>query len=196
MKTFKEFINEAKRDTITFAFGRFQCPTTGHGLLVASVKKIAKENDSDYCIYASRTQDKKKNPLSIDQKMHYLTLMFPNTIFKAANDQERTFIEVAKELNKKYKNLIMVAGSDRVASFDILLNKYNGSEFHYDSIKVVSAGERDPDADDASGMSGTKMRTLALEDNYDEFKKGLPKSVSETDGRKMMEDIKIGMAKK
>ena len=61
---------------------------------------------------------------------------------------------------------------------------------------MVSAGERDPDADDASGMSGTKMRTLALEDNYDEFKKGLPKSVSETDGRKMMEDIKIGMAKK
>ena len=41
--------------------------------------------------------------------------------------------------------------ADRVKEFDNLLNKYNGKEFNFDSIKVVSAGDRDPDADDVTG---------------------------------------------
>jgi DNA-binding phage protein len=119
--------------------------------------------------------------------------MFPHATFKAANPQERTPIEVAKELSKRYRNLIMVAGSDRVASFEKLLNQYNGIEYHYDTIQVVSAGERDPDADDASGMSGTKMRALALAGNFPEFKKGLPRSLHDDDARKLLNDIRVGM---
>ena len=39
-----------------------------------------------------------------------------------------------------------------------LLNDYNGKDYPLDSIDVVSAGERDPDADGAEGMSASKMR--------------------------------------
>jgi len=193
MKQYRQFLKEMPSKTIVFAFGRFSPPTTGHELLVKSVKKIASSNNADHIIYASRTQDKKKNPLSVDKKIHYLNLMFSNTNFKAANDAERTFMEVAKELNKKYKNLIMVAGSDRVASFEKLLNQYNGVDYNYDSIQVISAGERDPDADDASGMSGTKMRTLAVDGNYESFKKGLPHSIRDIDGKRLMNDVRLGM---
>jgi hypothetical protein len=195
MKSYKYFLNETDSKTIVFTFGRFQGMSQGHELLIKVVEKTAKSHNADSLIYASKTQDKKKNPLSVEQKIHYMKLMFPNSSFKAANEQERTFMEVAKELNKKYKNLIMVAGSDRVAAFEKLLNQYNGTDYHYDSIQVVSAGERDPDADDASGMSGTKMRTLALDGNYPEFKKGLPHTLKDADGKQLMNDIRIGMGK-
>ena len=195
MKNYKYYLKESSAKTIVFAFGRFQCPTLGHEILIKVVEKTAKSHNADSLIYASKTQDKKKNPLSVEQKIHYLKLMFPHTNFKAANEKERTPIEAAKELNKKYKNLIMIAGSDRVAAFEKLLNQYNGTDYHYDSIQVVSAGERDPDADDASGMSGTKMRTLALDGNYPEFKKGLPHTLKDADAKQLMNDIRIGMGK-
>lgn len=193
MKQYRQFLKEMPSKTIVFAFGRFSPPTTGHGLLIKVVKKFASSNKADYVIYASRTQDKKKNPLSVDKKIHYLNLMFPHTNFKPATDTERTFIEVAKALNSKYKNLVMIAGSDRVGAFEKLLNQYNGIEYNYDSIQVISAGERDPDADDASGMSGTKMRSAASEGDYQIFKKGLPSTLRDIDGKLLMNDVRQGM---
>ncbi len=193
MKKYSQFLKELPSKTVVLAFGRFNPPTIGHELLIKAVKKLADTNNADHAIYASRTTDAKKNPLTVDKKVKYLKLMFPGINFVAANDQERTFIEAAKHLNKKYKSIIMVAGSDRVAEFTRLLNSYNKKEFNYDTIQVVSAGERDPDADDASGMSASKMRSLASKGNYAEFKKGLPTSIREIDGRRLMNDVRQGM---
>jgi hypothetical protein len=119
--------------------------------------------------------------------------MFPKTNFVAASAEVRTPIEAAKELNKKYKNIVLVAGSDRVASFQKLLNDYNGKEYNFDTIEVVSAGERDPDSDTASGMSGTKMREAAVAGDFNKFKKGLPHTLTELDGRRLMNDIRKGL---
>jgi len=194
MKNYKQFIKESpSKKTIVYSFMRVNPPTRGHELVISLVKKIANQHNADYVIYASRTQDKKKNPLSVDKKIHYLNLMFPNTNFKAANDKERTFIEVAKALNEKYKNIIMVAGSDRMSEYTRLLNTYNGKEFNYDSIQVISAGERDPDADDVSGMSASKMRALASDGDYQGFKKGLPTTLRDIDGKLLMNDVRHGM---
>ncbi len=193
MKKYSTLLESLPAKTVVFAFGRFNPPTTGHELLVKLVKKVAKANSADYCIYASATQDKKKNPLPVDRKIHYLNLMFPSTHFYAAGGDQRTPVEVAKYLNKKYKNLIMVAGSDRVPEYQKLLDKYNGTEFHFDSIKVVSAGERDPDADDASGMSASKMRTAASKNDFNTFKKGLPSNLRDIDGKRLMNEVRSGM---
>ena len=193
MKEYKQLIKELSSKTVVFAFGRFNPPTTGHELLVKAVKKLAQQKNADHAIYASRSQDAKKNPLSVDKKVKYLKLMFPKTTFVAANEEARTFIEAAKQLNKKYKNIVMVGGSDRVQEFKRLLNTYNGKDFHFDTIDVVSAGERDPDADDASGMSASKMRALAVKGDYAEFKKGLPSTVRDIDGKRLMNDIREGM---
>ena len=193
MKDYKQLIKELPSKSVVFAFGRFNPPTIGHELLVKAVKKLAQQRNADHVIYASRTQDAKKNPLSVEKKVKYLKLMFKNTNFAAANDQERTFIEAAKALNKKYKNIVMVAGSDRIPEFKRLLNNYNGKEFNFDTIEVVSAGERDPDADDATGMSASKMRSIAVKGNYAEFKKGLPSTVRDIDGKRLMNDIRDGM---
>jgi nicotinic acid mononucleotide adenylyltransferase len=193
MKKYRQLIKELPTKKVVFAFGRFNPPTTGHELLVKTVKKLASTGSADHAIYASKTQDAKKNPLSVDKKVQYLGKMFPSTKFVAANQNVRTYIEAVKELNKKYKNLVMVAGSDRVQAYQELLNKYNGKEFHFDTIEVVSAGERDPDADDASGMSGTKMRNLASKGDYASFKKGLPSTLRDIDGKRLMNDVRLGM---
>jgi nicotinic acid mononucleotide adenylyltransferase len=193
MKKFNQLVRELPSNTVVFAFGRFNPPTSGHELLVKAVKKIAKMHNASHAIYASKSQDAKKNPLSVEKKVHYLNLMFPDTHFVAASATVRTFIEAAKELNKKYKNLIMIAGSDRVPEYEKLLTRYNGQEFHFDSVQVVSAGERDPDSDDASGMSASKMRALASKGDYAQFKKGLPSSMRDMDGRRLMNDVRQGM---
>ena len=193
MKQFKTLLESLPAKTVVFAFGRFSPPSVGHGLLVEIVKKLAHNNRADHIIYASRTQDKKKNPLSIEKKMHYLKMMFPKTNFAPATEQQRTFIEVAKYLNIKYKNLIMVAGSDRIPEYQRILSTYNGKEFHFDSIKVISAGERDPDSDDISGMSASKLRAAAVKGDFGLFKKGMPSHLRDIDIKHLMNDVRLGM---
>jgi len=193
MRSYRNLVESLPSKTVVFAFGRFSPPTTGHQLVVQFVKKLAQQNRADHAIYASRSQDKKKNPLSVERKVHYLRLMFANTNFVGANAEVRTFIEAAKQLNKRYKNLIMVAGSDRVEEYEKILNKYNGTEFHFDSVKVVSAGDRDPDSDDVSGMSASKMRSLAVKGDFDQFKRGLPSTLRDIDARRLMNDVREGM---
>jgi len=193
MINYRNLLESLPTKTIVFAFGRFQPPTSGHALLIKAVQKLAAANKADHVIFASRTNDKKKNPLPVDRKIHYLKLMFPRINFVAANNEQRTFMEVAKALNAKYKSIIMVAGSDRVNEYTELLNKYNGKNYNFDSIKVISAGERDPDSDDVSGMSGTKMRNAAVDGNFYLFKKGLPSNLREIDGKLLMNEIRKGM---
>ena len=193
MKNYRQLVQELPSRTVIFVFGRFNPPTTGHELLFKVVKKLATQNKADHAIYASRTQDKKKNPLPVDRKIHYLKTMFHGFNFVAANENERSFIEAATHLNKKYQNIIMVAGSDRVSEYETLLNKYNGKNFNYQTIQVVSAGERDPDSDSAAGMSASKMRAAASKGNYKDFKKGLPTSVRDIDGKLLMNEIRTGM---
>lgn len=193
MKNYRQLIKELPSKTVVFAFGRFNPPTIGHELLVRAVRKLAQQRKADHVIYASASHDAKKNPLDVTKKVGYLRLMFPNTNFMAAGGDERTFIEAAKALNKRYKNIIMIAGSDRVPAFKKLLNDYNGKDFKFDTIEVVSAGERDPDADDATGMSASKMRTLASKGDYQQFKRGLPTTIRDIDGRRLMNDIRQGM---
>ena len=193
MKNYKELVNELPSKTVVFSFGRFNPPTIGHELLIKVVRKLASQRKADHVVFASATQDAKKNPLEVSKKVQYLELLFPNTRFVGCNPQVRTFLEAAKSLNKRYRNLVMVAGSDRVHEFEKLLKQYNGKEYKFDTIEVISAGTRDPDADDASGMSGTKMRSLASKGDYLQFKRGLPTTVRDIDGKRLMNDIRCGM---
>ena len=193
MKNFRQLLKELPSKKVVFTFGRFQPPTIGHGLLISTATHIAEKQEADCFIYVSRTQNKKENPLPVDRKIYFLKRMFPKVNFVAAGEDTRTPIEVAKHLNKKYKNLILVVGSDRVEGFSKLLNSYNGKEYHFDTIEVLSAGERDPDSDSVSGMSGTKMRLAAKDNDFESFKKGLPNNFTSVDAKRMMGELRSGM---
>ena len=92
----------------------------------------------------------------------------------------------------------MVVGSDRVKEFDTLLNRYNDTKskhgyYRFDDIDVISAGERDPDAEGAGGMSASKMRAAVQEGKYDLFKMGVPAGVSEKDCHNLYNAVAKGM---
>jgi nicotinamide mononucleotide adenylyltransferase len=164
-------LNEAKTDTVVLTFGRFSPPTVGHEKLVNKIASEAKSRKATPLVFASHTFDKKKNPLSYDKKISYLQKAFGKIVQKSS---ARTIIEVAKELNGKFANLIVVVGADRVPEFERLLTTYNGKEYNYKNIEIISAGDRDPDADDVSGMSASKLRALVVAGDFDTFQKGVP----------------------
>jgi len=181
IKKFSEFVTEAKGD-VTIVFGRFNPPTSGHEKLFETLKKVSK--GGSYRIYASKSEDTKKNPLPFRDKVKFLRKMFPKHARNIMADTDtRTIIDVARKLyDQGFTRMVVVAGSDRVKEFEILLNKYNGVEarhgfYQFESkIKVISAGERDPDSDDVSGMSASKLRVAAADNDLELFSKGMPKS--------------------
>jgi|APFre7841882654_1041346.scaffolds.fasta_scaffold251853_1 nicotinic acid mononucleotide adenylyltransferase len=161
-------------NTVILGFGRFQPPTLGHKILIDKIKNLSKESNADYYIYVSKTQGntattKLKNPLPIDEKIQFLNKMFPDTVFVATDTVVRTLIEIVSNLNHRYDNLIMVCGSDRVFEFESLLNTYNNVEYHYNQIKVISAGIRDPNSLEVTSYSGTKARTAVLSNDEHGF---------------------------
>ncbi len=185
-----------RKDIAVFTFGRFNPPTIGHQKLLQKIKDISEEVDGDFYVFGSFSKDKRKNPLGHYNKMKYLKEMFSEEMenYKEPNKEVRTALDACVYLNDYY-SIIMVVGDDRVESFTKLLNNYNGKElktgqYNFESIKVISAGVRDPDSDGVEGMSASKMREAAVNNDYEEFKKGHPDSY---DGTILFEEVKINM---
>ena len=197
MKKFSELM-EKSGDTAVFTFGRLNPPTTGHGKLIDAMgRQQSKNAGSKMHVFVSHSQDAKKNPLDYKRKVAYIRKMFPKYAKNITTDKSRTIFEVAVSLhNKGYKSIVMVVGSDRVGEFEKLLNQYNGVKsrhgyYGFDNIEVVSAGERDPDAEGLEGMSASKMRKAAMDGDLDSFKQGVPANFK--DAEKLYKDVRKSM---
>ena len=192
-------MTEKKGGTVVFTFGRFNPPTVGHEKLIIAVENIANAKGGDYLIFPSHTQDSKKNPLTQAQKIKYIKNMFPKHRRKIVASTGRTALEIASGLHDKgYTTLVMVVGSDRVQEFQRILDRYNGEDkthgfYQFDKIEVVSAGERDPDAEGVEGMSASKMRAAAVKGDFESFRLGTPTSLSDADTKTMFNDVRKGL---
>ena len=170
------------------AFGRMNPPTVGHEKLAKKVSDEARKRKAMPHIYLSHSQDKKKNPLNYNDKIKYATKAFGKMVTKSS---ARSIIEVFKELEKMdHTEVVLVAGSDRIKEFNTLLQKYNGKEYNFKKIEVISAGERDPDSEGVEGISGTKLRGLAKSGDFDTFKTGLATKLRDADKKKVYNIIR------
>ena len=183
-------INEAPDKTVVIGWGRMNPITVGHEKLANKIKSVARANSATPLLYITHSQDAKKNPLEYDDKIMLAKKAFGSKLVQKS--PSKTIIQVMKELQGGYSKLILVVGSDRVNDFDTLLNKYNGKDYTFDSIEVVSAGDRDPDADDVSGMSASKMRAAAAAGKFDQFKSGLPRKLK-GDAKDIYDMVRGGM---
>lgn len=183
------YFREATGVTVVISFGRFNPITIGHEKLVNKVISEAIRRKATPMVFMTHTQDSKKNPLSYEDKINYGRKAFGRAIIKT---KSRTIIEVAKELSGKFDNLVFVVGQDRVKDFKELMNMYNGKEFQFNTIEVISAGARDPDSEGLEGMSASKMRKIAQEGNFEEFQKGLPKKLKSS-AQEIYNDVRSGM---
>ena len=171
---------------VYFTFGRFQPPTIGHAENFKAVANKAKK--CDYYIYLSQTVDKKgTNPLSPDRKLYYAKKMFPN-LAKRIRSGPKDPVAILSELQSQgYDDAVFVVGSDRVQAMQ-WVKKYNGKDYTFRKIEVISSGERDADGDTFS-ISGTKMRRAAEAGDFEGFRKGIPKALGLTETRNLFDEI-------
>ena len=182
---------------VVFTFGRFNPPTIGHQLLV---KKVKEAGGRDYVIYASQTQNNKKDPLEFSKKVEWMKKSFPECAAYISSDPSiKSIFDILVSLyGKKYTEVVMVVGSDRVNEFKKLIEQYNGEEarhgyYKFMRIRVMSAGDRDPDSDSVSGMSASKMRQFAVDGDLESFSRGVSSSLSPVDAEEMYNDVRVGM---
>lgn len=196
---FKDYITEetkAKHHVISFM--RANPVTTGHEKVFHKVREVADKNNADHTIVLSKSQDKKKNPLSAEQKIKHAKRVAPaGTKFEASSEEKPTLLHHLAHLHSKgVTHAHIVVGSDRVKEMKELANKYNGKQmkhgsYNFKKITVHSAGQRDPDAEGSTGISGTKMREHAKNNDYKSFKAGT--SMSDKHAKEMFNDVQNGM---
>ena len=167
---------------LVFTFGRMNPPTVGHEKLANKIKEVARKENANPRIYLSHTQNPKKDPLSYNDKYRFATKAFG--IVKRS--QSKQIFQILPEIEKEgFTDIIMVVGSDRIKEFDRVLQKYNGKDYNFNSIKTVSSGDRDPDAQGVEGMSGSKLRGVAMSGDEKTFKSGLASKLSDADKTKI-----------
>ena len=200
IKNFSQYLVEEEKE-VYFTFGRMNPPTIGHGKVMDTLSRKAK--NADYKVYVSQVSNPKKDPLSYSDKVKHIRKMFPKHARSVMIDKNvRNVFDVASRLyDQGYKRVTMIVGQDRVREFDVLLNKYNGKKarhgfYNFESIRVVSAGKRDPDAEGVEGMSASKQRANASKNDYQSFSQGVPSTMSDKDARKLFNDVRRGMGLK
>ena len=184
---------ETASNSLTVVFGRFNPPTVGHKKLLDTAHGISA--GSDFKVYPSRSQDSKKNPLNPDSKVEYMKKMFPKYEDNIINDDNmKTIFNVLQgAYDDGYTEVTIVVGSDRLGEFKNLANKYNGELYDFEDINVVSAGERDADAEGVEGMSASKLRKAATEDDFQSFRSGIPNALDDKDAKTLFALIKRQM---
>ena len=198
---FSQFLVE-EESVVYFTFGRMNPPTIGHGKLLDTLASKARR--APYRIFLSQSNDKKKNPLQYKDKVKHVRKMFPKHARSIIlNNKIKTPFDALTFLyDQGFRKVVLVAGSDRVTEYDVRLNKYNGVKSNHGfynfegGIKIISAGERDPDAEGAEGASGTKQRKLATDNDFTSFAQGLPSSMSNANAKRLFNDVRKGMGLK
>lgn len=195
MRSFSEF-SEEKTQPIIFTFGRFNPPTVGHLKLLDKVSSVAGKDK--YLIFSSHSNDPKKNPLVYKDKISAMRKLFPKHARSITDTKQKTIFEILTHLyDSGYTKITLVVGSDRINEFDKLLKKYDGVKGRHgyytfpEGIDIVSSGDRDPDSDGVSGMSASKMRAAAADEDLKSFMKGLPKGYA--DSAKLFNMVRAGM---
>lgn len=182
-------VQEQSRGGVVLTFGRMNPPTVGHEKLVDKVKTVASQKSATPMVFLSHSQDKSKNPLEYEDKVRFAQAAFGKIVQKSP---AKTLIDILKSVQSKFSDVTLVVGSDRVNEFQTLLNKYNGKEYNFDSINVVSAGERDPDAEGVEGMSASKMRAAVRAGDDKKFISGLPRKL-QAHGKEILQLVGLGM---
>ena len=192
------FLREDDRSTAVFAFGRFNPPTIGHQKLIETVLATAQTANGKAYLFLSHKQNNKTDPLTFAEKQAYIQKYYPKLAVGDAGSN--TIIKALQKIQSEGRTkIIMVAGSDRVEEFSKLLNQYNGKPdkqgndlYKFDSINVVNAGQRDPDAEGISGASASKARELANKGQEHEFSKII---MGGNDGKKLYSIIQDRLGK-
>ena len=200
INSFRNYLVEEER-TLYFVWGRMNPPTAGHEKLLDFLK--AKAGNNPFRIYLTQSEDNKKNPIPYVQKVKFARKGFPQYARQIMMDKKlkNLFDAVTSFYNEGFKRIVIVAGSDRIREYEILLNKYNGKKgkhgfYNFERINVLSAGDRDPESTGVEGVSGTKLRGYAESGDFTKFAQYMPKKLSNADAKAVYNAVRQGLGLK
>lgn len=176
-----------KTKNVVVTFGRFQPPTLGHEHLAKVMFQLATDQKAD-CYMVASASSGPENPLDLKTRVKFLKKFFPFLTVMGADESLGGIFQVIKHFGERgYETVHVVVGSDQTDRLP-RLRQYIDHEDPQRRLKikyleVVSAGIRDPDSSGVEGMSGTKMRHAVRLDDYQTFRKGLPKVAKEADAK-------------
>lgn len=182
--------------TCIMTFGRFNPPTVGHEKLINKAKALQEKMGGDLFVFVSKSQKTPRDPVPYHKKLSFLKKCFRGVIFPKI-DTVRTPFDVLKHLSDKgYKRVFFVTGSDRIKEFETKIRKYINHDnpelsLNFDQFQMINAGKRNPDTPGITGVSGTKMREFAKNNDFESFKKFSPSFASEKDIKDIYKEIKV-----
>ena len=162
---------EAPSKQAAFALGRLNPATTGHELLVKAIKSAPGDS---FLFLTDRLPKLPKDPLTAQDKLDWARKSFDGISIGLA----KTVLIAADRLYKMgYTDVVYLEGDDPEKPFPLsqLIKQYNGvkkdlHDYNFNTIEVVKL-PRDASAEDATGMSGTKMRKFVQDNDLERFKK-------------------------
>ena len=164
------------KKTAVITYMRANPPTLGHSRIFKMMDDYSKNNNTDAIVFLSLTQDKKKNPLSWEDKVTFLDRILKEKYPHVRIDRSKAknIFFAMRSLNNKYKNIIVLAGADRAEEYDRQLHKYNGhpNEYSFDNIEVIPLN-RDPDESYESGLSATKVRQAVINNDFKSYRRAI-----------------------
>lgn len=173
--------------SIVFTVGRFNPPTAGHEKLIQEVKNLASERSCDYLVGVTRTQEENRNPLSVDEKLKFLGLLFPGVKFVPVVNA----FEAGKELVAAgYTDVTFVVGEDRAPTIGGAFIEYatkgdsSGLGFSSADLRVVGRS--------GDSVSATKARAAVKANDFQLFS-SLISGSDEKVKRDLYESVSRGM---
>jgi len=160
-----------QRKIAAFALGRMNPATVGHELLINAIKQAPGDS---FLFLTDRAPKLPDNPLTSQDKLDWARKSFNGIAIGLA----KTVLTAADRLYKMgYNEVTFLEGEPKLLK---ILQDYNGVEkpthnYKFTKINYVQLS-RDAAADDATGMSGTKLRGSVTSNNIDAFKSGVTKS--------------------
>ena len=141
-----------------FTYGRLNPPTIGHKVMIDNMLKAAKKAKADPFIVITHTQNKKKNPLSVSEKMELIARLYPGIPILATSKQEPKPTYIVNKLKANgYANISMMVGSNRL------------NQFNWVGVPIVSGGVRNANTNKPTGVSATEARKAAVKGNLKTF---------------------------
>ena len=100
------------KESVVFTYGRFNPPHLGHKMMIEEMMKLNKK----VVVVVSHSQDNKKNPLSVTDKIRILKTWFPKLDVRASSKN----MPIAKIAENFSEDSVMVVGEDRAKAFNFI----------------------------------------------------------------------------
>lgn len=160
---------ESKRikRTVVMTFGRFNPPTTGHLKVWQSMERLARMRQADAVILVTSTMHPLHDPVPVNVRVGWIRRLMPTLVCQSTKSTAPYEIE---RLCRVFDEVLLVVGSDQATSFQALCR-------YFPKLRIVCVeGTRDDRAEGVAGVSATRMRLAARQNDYPTFRTMVPSS--------------------